>query len=488
MLFDGKNFVVKTDEGTVDVICGKVIFYTRGGDGGSSGGGSVWGQITGTLSDQTDLQSALNAKVNANALRGMAYVPDAPQTGNEYARKDGGWVVASGGGSVWGQITGTLTDQTDLKSALDNKLDHDVIAPEWMSSETVSYAIGDLVIYQGKLYQFVSASENPWKYADVDEVTFTEWAPGDYEAGTYLTHADGYYRAKKDLYLSTWPSPPEISYYFDVLSVDEFNPTQNYSIGDVVIHESKTFVFMSAYTAESGWDPSKVVLVTVESLLAEKIGDAPSDGHEYARKNGTWSIVSGGGGGGGAAVWGDITGTLANQTDLQNALNAKADASSVYTKTAADALLSAKANSADLGDLATQDSVDYQTEVTNKPTLGTMAAVNDAPSDGSEYVRKNGAWAVASGGGVVSAAWGQITGTLANQTDLQSALTAKANTADLGDLATQDSVDYATDVTNKPTLGGIQVRPDYEIVDSTNEPTDGVTSLATGKIIFVYEA
>ena len=30
-----------------------------------------------------------------------------------------------------------------------------------------------------------------------------------------------------------------------------------------------------------------------------------------------------GGGGGGNAVWGDITGTLSNQTDLQNALDVK---------------------------------------------------------------------------------------------------------------------------------------------------------------------
>ena len=324
------------------------------------------------------------------------------------------------------------------------------------------------------------------------------------------------------------------------------------------------------------------------------VNDAPSNGNEYVRKNGVWTVSSGGGGTS-AAEWGDITGTLSDQTDLKNALdakansadtytktqadnllagkansndvysksavysktetdtllNSKADATTVYTKTQTDSLLSAKANSADLGDLATQDSVDYQTEVTNKPTLGTMSAVDDAPSNGSEYVRKNGAWAVASGGGSVSAAWGQITGTLtdqtdlanalsakansadvytktqtdnllagklssvawgdiggtlANQADLQSALTskadassvytkteadallnAKANTADLGDLASQNTVDYTTDVTNKPTLGGIQVRPDYEIVPASQEPTDGVTALETGKLIFVYE-
>ena len=37
------------------------------------------------------------------------------------------------------------------------------------------------------------------------------------------------------------------------------------------------------------------------------------------------------GGGGGGASWGSITGTLSNQTDLQNALNAKADSGSIPT-------------------------------------------------------------------------------------------------------------------------------------------------------------
>ena len=108
------------------------------------------------------------------------------------------------------------------------------------------------------------------------------------------------------------------------------------------------------------------------------------------------------------AEWGNIVGTLADQTDLQDALDAKA-------------------NTADLGDLATQDTVDYDTEVTNKPTLGTMAAVDDAPSDDKEYARKNGAWSEVTGGG--GGTWGSITGTLSDQTDLQNALNAKADTA-----------------------------------------------------------
>jgi hypothetical protein len=53
------------------------------------------------------------------------------------------------------------------------------------------------------------------------------------------------------------------------------------------------------------------------------------------------------------------------------------------------------------------------------------AKLSDAPSDGSTYGRNNGAWEVVSGGGGV--AWGAITGTLGDQTDLASALGAKAD-------------------------------------------------------------
>lgn len=41
-------------------------------------GGSTWGTITGTLSNQTDLQSALDAKVNksGDTMTGDLIVPD----------------------------------------------------------------------------------------------------------------------------------------------------------------------------------------------------------------------------------------------------------------------------------------------------------------------------------------------------------------------------------------------------------------------------
>jgi len=86
-----------------------------------------WGNIGGTLSNQTDLQNALNAKEPAfttlpvnkggtglNSLGTPLYFlrVNAGGTALEYA------AVAA---PVWGGITGTLSSQTDLQSALDAK-------------------------------------------------------------------------------------------------------------------------------------------------------------------------------------------------------------------------------------------------------------------------------------------------------------------------------------------------------------------------------
>lgn len=106
----------------------------------------------------------------------------------------------------------------------------------------------------------------------------------------------------------------------------EFSTSVTYSIGDYVVYDGDLYRFTSAHTG--AWNSSHVTQIVVTDELGR------------------------------GGTWGNITGTLSNQTDLQNALNAKANAAA----------------------------------------LGTMASVNDAPSDDSEYVRKNGAWSTASGG------------------------------------------------------------------------------------------
>lgn len=80
---------------------------------GESSSQATWGNISGTLSDQTDLNTALDGKVDTTDLS-------------------------------WGNISGTLSNQTDLKNELDSKVDassiFDLIYPVgcyyWSSNST----------------------------------------------------------------------------------------------------------------------------------------------------------------------------------------------------------------------------------------------------------------------------------------------------------------------------------------------------------------
>ena len=95
------------------------------------GGSSAWGDLTGTLSNQTDLQTALDAKADSAdlldenivaAASATNYTPAASHVQGHLAGID----TAIGAiGTVWGDITGTLSNQTDLQAALDAKASAD---------------------------------------------------------------------------------------------------------------------------------------------------------------------------------------------------------------------------------------------------------------------------------------------------------------------------------------------------------------------------
>jgi len=80
--------IIKADDDTVYTICGKSIIYTLTREEVS---GIEWGTISGTLSDQTDLKNALDAKVSSSDLGDMAFVNDADMDGKTYGRKMGTW-------------------------------------------------------------------------------------------------------------------------------------------------------------------------------------------------------------------------------------------------------------------------------------------------------------------------------------------------------------------------------------------------------------
>lgn len=94
-------------------------------------GQATWGSIIGTLSNQVDLQAELNAKLNLNGgsmtgpvvsvstWQGVSFNGVVLTTGGFAANK----LDETGAYSAvnWGQLSGTLSDQTDLLSALNAK-------------------------------------------------------------------------------------------------------------------------------------------------------------------------------------------------------------------------------------------------------------------------------------------------------------------------------------------------------------------------------
>lgn len=221
------------------------------------------------------------------------------------------------------------------------------------------------------------------------------------------------------------------------------------SIKDVTsfVKAEQRIIGMPVVAGKDGVDGADGKAATVTIGTVETL---PPGSNAYVRNSGTDTDaildmgIPRGNAGEGASSWGDITGTLSDQTDLANALAMKANVADLGGLATQDTVdyQAEVTNKPTFGSLASKDSVNYATEVTNKPSLGTMASVNDAPSDSKEYVRKNGAWAESSGGGgggISSVAWGDITGTLSAQTDLKNALDAKAS-ATAGSTSTSSGV------------------------------------------------
>ena len=148
-----------------------------------------------------------------------------------------------------------------------------------------------------------------------------------------------------------------------------------------------------------------------------------------------WATPSGG-------TWGSITGTLSNQTDLQNALNAKQDVSGM------SAYLTKAGNLTGLTDLVTardnlqlglSNQVEFFTVIANTGTTTTIVGDGLEVFDGVNpgvHVTKTGirfddntVQTTAYPGPVGATTWGSIVGTLSNQTDLQTALNGKAPSA-----------------------------------------------------------
>lgn len=155
---------------------------------------------------------------------------------------------------------------------------------------------------------------------------------------------------------------------------------------------------------------------SVDSLLAAAV---PSGASLVTSINAQLGSTVWQGGGSGTPAWGAIVGTLSSQADLQAALDAKAASSHTHTLS-------------QLSDITvTSDMVSIPKGIRpglyddlDSPPVGTIF---EGSNDGHLYWchRDGSVHLLCDSGGYGGGSWGSISGTLSDQTDLQSALNAR---------------------------------------------------------------
>ena len=250
------------------------------------GSSAVWGGITGTLSDQTDLQAALDAKENAFSK-------------NTAFNKNFGTIA----GSVCDGSDSRLSDTRDPNPHTHVKAD----ITDFSDSDYATAAQGALADTAAQPGDNVSIFVNDAGYIDtlvgIGGYTESYTAAATIDATAYNVHK------------STLTG--NITFAFNSV------PNDYYSCNFELLSDGTSIITWPANVSWVGNNPP-VLPASGETLLVTL----------STTDNGTnWTgIHSVGGEGGGEAVWGGITGTLSDQTDLQAELDGKED---IFTKNTA---------------------------------------------------------------------------------------------------------------------------------------------------------
>lgn len=218
--------VVKVGSGLT--IADGVLAATGGGEADSV----AWGHVTGTLANQTDLKTALDAKADKNSLATVATSGSYNDLVNKptipAAQVQSDWNATSGmaeilnkptlskvatsgsyndlsnkpsvDGAAWGKITGTLSNQTDLNNALNDKLSLSKTSTQTMNG---ALYIGSATSNVGNAYTHQRKVTSPITGANVNGVAFAVAATGEasFQHKTYNDSGGG---AKNDAVLRFW--------------------------------------------------------------------------------------------------------------------------------------------------------------------------------------------------------------------------------------------------------------------------------------------
>lgn len=412
------------------------------GPPGPPGPGSTWGTITGTLSAQTDLQTALDGKystsnpsgfITASALTG--YATESWVTAGFYplTSNPSGFITSSAltpyllkaGGVITGDIL-SYNGSRFQTIASGSGSTYSQVSPDGVVVSGGGVGGGSLSIQ----WDGISFVSSPYKqtvpflgldgYATESWVTagFAPIAAGQPTGGTVgqvLTKNSG------TAYDSSWATliPGDRYLTSSTTSNTVSNGNKTFTIGTGLSYTPTQNITIS-YDASNHMHGEVLTYNSGTGVLTVDVNN-----HTGAGTYSAWVVNVGGVTPETSVAWGDVTGVLGDQTDLAGALSAKlavTDAASTYqtlagmssylTTSAAASTYYPLTNpagyitSSALTGYATQAWVDAQgylqagalTGYALESWVTSQGYLTDAPSDGNQYARKNGAWDVVSAG------------------------------------------------------------------------------------------
>lgn len=332
-------------------------------------------------------------------------IPPSGATGQVLAKASGlnydlEWITVSGGGGgggTWGSIAGTLADQIDLNAALSGKAD---TSHTHAATDITSGTFADARVAQSNVTQHQ------------DAITITESQISD--LGSYLTSVA--LNNVSDVVITT-PADNEVLAY-DTTSGNWINQTPT-EAGFSTIATSGSLADASGTSDNITEGTSKLFLTTSERSKLTGI-ETGADVTDTANVTAAGALMD-------SEVNENIKSLTLPASTTISAFGASLidDSNATSARTTLGVDPAGTDNSTDVT-LTGQDylSITGQQITANPINLDNLSATGTA--DSTKFLRGDNTWAEPSVT-PTPPAWGDITGTLTSQTDLQSALDAKAS-------------------------------------------------------------
>ena len=402
-----------------------------------------WGNIVGDIADQTDLQNALDAKqdvltagTNINITGNTISATDTTYTGSDGITLTGTNFTNSGVRSVaTGTSNGTISVNTNGTSA--------EVAVYGLGSAAYTASSDYATSAQGAL---ADTAVQPADLANYVTTNTTQTITGEkvfsgtmnYSAGkTYILAGNGGTK------LGYWSY--DIDGQSNITLQTMTSSTRNINFKT---NNGGKLTYNGSEIAKLSDLPGVMTGASAGDAGTSGLVPAPAAGDQakFLQGDGTWANPTI------ATAWGDITGTLSDQTDLQSALNAKQDTLTAGTN------INISGSTISATDTTYTGSDGVTLTGTNFTNSG-VRAVASGSTNGTISVNTNGTSADVAVTGLGSAAY-------TSSSDYATAAQGgKADTAvQPGDLATVATTGSYNDLLNKPTIPAAQVNSDWNAV------------------------